>query len=89
MIRETPISLRQLAKRLGVTPKTVYLWSSPQRGAKPRLETARVGGKRMTSLEALQRFTQQDDETPAVQVPHSSSSEYEREKQLLRAERGF
>jgi len=61
---ERVISLKDAAKRLGVTLKTVYLWSSSER--QPRLETAKFGGKRVTSLEALQRFSQQDDPALAL-----------------------
>lgn len=60
--RETIVSLSDAANRLSVTHKTIRKWASmPGR----KLETAKVGGKVITSLEALQRFSDQrgDGET--------------------------
>lgn len=69
LTRETVLSVHQAAEKLGVTTKTVYLWASDARGDKPRLETAKVGGKRITTLEALQRFTQQEAGATPAYVP--------------------
>ena len=51
------MSLAAVAKRFGVTVKTVRRWVRGVGGR--QLETAKLGGKRYTSLEAIQRFSQQ------------------------------
>src|SRR5687768_587115 len=61
---ETVLSLAGAAKRLSVTVKTVRSWSKRVRAK--RLETAKLGGRVYTSLEALQRFSEQwEDAHPA------------------------
>jgi len=59
---ETVISLAGAAKRLGVTVKTVRSWSKRVRAR--RLETAKLGGRVYTSLEAIQRFSEQREDAP-------------------------
>ena len=54
---ETVLTLAGAAKRLGISVKTVRAWSKRVSGRK--LETAKLGGKRFTSLEAIQRFSLQ------------------------------
>jgi transposase len=56
---ETLLSLPEAAERLGVTLKTIYVWANR---TDRRLETAKLGGKRYTSLEAIQRFSVQNEE---------------------------
>ena len=63
--RETVISLEEAARKLDVTTKTVRNWALRQVG--PVLETAKFGGKVVTTLEALQRFGQQRGAKPSKQ----------------------
>ena len=58
LIRETPVDLKTVANRFNVTMKTVYAWMKGVHGR--QLETVKVGGKRVTSLEAIQRFSRED-----------------------------
>lgn len=67
VLKETPVGLAEVAKRLGVGIATVRGWARG-RGSR-RLETAKAGGKRITTLEALQRFIQQETANP----PQSAS----------------
>jgi hypothetical protein len=56
---EELLSLAQAARRLPGRPhiSTLHRWANP--GVKGvRLETVRLGGRRFTSVEALQRFTE-------------------------------
>jgi hypothetical protein len=55
--KEEPLSLATVAKRLGVAVETVRRWARGIQGM--QLETAKLGGKRFTSLEAIQRFSRQ------------------------------
>lgn len=59
LIREQPLELKEVAARFKVTMKTVYAWIDGVNGR--RLETAKVGGKRYTTAEAIQRFSLEDD----------------------------
>ena len=68
-LREAP---NHLPKREGKKThlSTLYRWAVTGTGG-TRLETIKVGGRRYTSLEALQRFSerlseQRDDEAPAA-----------------------
>lgn len=56
---EALLNLKQAAERCGVSVKTVRNWAERMTG--PRLETAKLGGRVVTTLEALQRFTVQRD----------------------------
>ena len=56
---ETPVDVRQLTERFRVTHDTVYRWF--KRG----LEHAHVGGKVVTTWQAVNRFSRQSDSTPA------------------------
>src|SRR5436190_18389965 len=67
---ETVISLAGAAKRLGVTIKTVRSWSKRLRAR--RLETAKLGGRVYTSLEAIQRFAEQRDSAPPTSAAKST-----------------
>jgi hypothetical protein len=68
--KEKPLSLASVAERFGVAVKTVRSWARGVGGR--RLETAKLGGKRFTSLEAIQRFSQQG--TTQKQLPFTSRS---------------
>lgn len=59
--RESQITLTAAAKRLGLNPITLRRWAVGCNGRK--LETAKLGGKVYTSLEAIQRFSDQSDDT--------------------------
>ena len=52
-----PLSLAAVAERFGVAVKTVRSWARGVGGR--RLETAKVRGKRFTTLEAIQLFSRQ------------------------------
>lgn len=55
LLKETEISLAELARQRGVAPSTVYRWVS--RGIRGiRLKSYRLGGKQYTTKEALQRW---------------------------------
>jgi hypothetical protein len=78
LTREKLIDLEEAATICDVTTKTIRMWMAR---TIRRLETVKLGGKRMTSREALQRFAQQADEGSAavgVVLPHGSgpSSDY-------------
>lgn len=64
--RETVVSLSDAARKLGVHIRTARQWAARQHTSKkPQLETAKAGGKRITTLEAIQRFlTQETTEAP-------------------------
>ena len=72
--KEKPLSLASVAERFGVAVKTVRSWARGVGGR--RLETAKLGGKRFTSLEAIQRFSQQG--TTQKQLPFNSRSSQKR-----------
>jgi hypothetical protein len=62
-------SIVDAADDLGITPRTALRWATAGvRGA--RLESIRVGGRRMTSIAAIRRFlrAQQDDDAPSAPV---------------------
>ena len=58
--KETLLSLAAVAKRFGVAIETVRRWARAVGGL--RLETAKLVGKRFTTSEAIQRFSQQNME---------------------------
>lgn len=59
--RESQITLTAAAKRFGLNPITLRRWANGRNGRK--LETAKLGGKVYTSLEAIQRFSDQSDDS--------------------------
>lgn len=61
-VRETPLSVRRAAELLGVNPMTVRRWF--KRG----LDNTKVGGRVMTSREALNRFQKNGDSQQVVQA---------------------
>ena len=63
IVKEELLPLKEAARRLPrcrsgkkISVATLYRWSSPKGCRGVRLETARVGSARVTSVEALQRF---------------------------------
>lgn len=50
-------SLTDVARRLGVSLRTLYVWASP--ATSPRLETCKLGRVVRTSWEAVSRFSKQ------------------------------
>jgi len=60
--RETLLKMDEAAKHLKRTKKTVYEWARPVRpNGQPKpfwLETAKQNTRRVTSVEAIQRFTE-------------------------------
>jgi hypothetical protein len=86
-VRETRLSLTEAAELMKVTVKTIYAWSDEN--ASPRLETVKYGGKRQTSVEALNRFAQQNDAgTLAPARMPVQPENYERTLQQLKALHG-
>jgi transcription initiation factor TFIIIB Brf1 subunit/transcription initiation factor TFIIB len=53
--RETLVDVRQVCERMRVTHDTVYRWF------RKGLEFAKVGGKVITSMEAISRFSRQSE----------------------------
>ncbi len=56
LAKEKLLSVRQVAVRFGVTTKTVYCWINGVGGR--ALEATRMGGRLVTSEEALVRFSE-------------------------------
>jgi hypothetical protein len=68
VVNEQPLTLQQLAERLPFSYKTIHSWSKyGHRGVK--LETVPLGGKRISSMEAVQRFTERLAQLEAAPVP--------------------
>ena len=81
--RETPLSLKEAASRVGVTARTVWNWI--QSG---RLEACRCGRNVRTSVEALARFT--SPYRPAREsAGAANNSENDRAMAELREEHGL
>lgn len=83
--RETVVSLLDVARRLDVTVQTVRNWSMRQVGA--QLETAKFGGKVVTSWEAVRRFgaggssaaarkNQPNKPAPSARKKHEAAGKY-------------
>lgn len=88
LTREKRLDMDEAAAFAGVTRQTIYAWFTRRHGK--RLETAKMGGKRITTLEALQRFLDQDgDEQAAASVPAGPQPDHDRAMQLLRERHGF
>jgi excisionase family DNA binding protein len=87
--REELLTFDEAASVMKVTWKTIYMWS---KRAGKRLESVKLGGKRLTSREALQRFAEQDDSDAhpvgAVIPPAGPQSDYERSLQTLEERHG-
>jgi hypothetical protein len=82
---ETLLTFGQAARRLNVNPATLWRWRTVGvRGVK--LETVLCGGRRRTSAEALQRFS---DRITAVSdgEPIPSRTARQRERAFAQAER--
>lgn len=83
---ETVISLAEAAQSLPGRPSITTLWRWYARGVKGiKLETAMVGGKRFTSREAVQRFS--DALTGGTAQPQKARSSKQRQAAIERAER--
>ncbi|MBL9092278.1 MAG: DUF1580 domain-containing protein [Planctomycetaceae bacterium] len=74
--RETILSVEEAAERAHTSPKTIYSWfRTHDHKGRPKqrvLESAKLGGKRITSLEALQRYVVQGMEPRPLPVPAMS-----------------
>lgn len=84
ILTETRLTLSQLARAQGVSPATTWRWTiKGVRGVK--LESLAVGGRRVTSAEAFERFIAATNSntvaTPPVPSPH------ERRRAIEAAER--
>lgn len=84
ILTETRLTLSQLARAQGVSPATTWRWTiKGVRGVK--LESLAVGGRRVTSAEAFERFIAATNPstvaTPKVATPH------QRQKAIEAAER--
>lgn len=79
LLAEQRMTFGQLAQHQGVSPNTIWRWSHVGiRGVK--LETYRLGGKRVTTLEAYHRFA-----AAISGVPVSTTAS--RRKSIAKAER--
>lgn len=87
---ETLITLSEASRRLPNHPSVTTLWRWWQRGVKGhKLETAQIGGKRYTSVEALQRFVDRlsaSEEAPAKPALSQKQAERQRKSRLKNAE---
>jgi hypothetical protein len=84
ILSETRLTLSQLARAQGVNTATTWRWAlKGVRGVK--LESLAIGGRRITSQEAFERFiastNPQATATPPAQTPH------QRRKSIADAER--
>ncbi|AWM41742.1 hypothetical protein GobsT_71610 [Gemmata obscuriglobus] len=74
------------------SPKTIYGWADTgllMSGDRVKLETARIGGRRVTSKEAIARFFETASagvEQPAARTPAARNSAADRAMKALRAE---
>ena len=75
---EKLLTVDQAAERFGVTRKAVFGWM--KQGRERQLESCKIGGKRYTSLEAVQRFSEQSG--CAVQ-PRCIETDYQAGLQLM------
>lgn len=57
---ETPISINDAARFLGVSRQCIENW------LRSGLDSSKVGGKRFTSKEAIQRFSTQGELSPRI-----------------------
>jgi transposase len=87
--REKRLDMDEAAAFAKVSRQTIYALANRLRGK--RLETAKLGGKRITTLEAIQRFLDQKDDRSAapVLVPVGPPSDYEEASRLLKERHGF
>ena len=83
---ERVISLQSAAAFVGVHRSTVYRWADGSVDG-CCLETLRVGGRRRTSVEALQRFFERLTASGASPGPEPSQAATAAERELGR--RGF
>ena len=86
VMQERPITLQSVAQRFGVTLKTVYCWAAGTSGK--RLETVKVGGRRMTTEEAVNRFASADQQQqPSFAA--TSGNDYDASMKALKELHGF
>ena len=86
--KETAISLTDAAKRLPSRPRVETLWRWRTTGCHGiRLETALIGGRRVTSIEALQRFVDRTTAAADGEIPKRSITRRQRAARIARAER--
>ena len=83
---ERVISLQNAAAFVGVHRSTVYRWAGGRVNG-CRLETLRVGGRRRTSVEALQRFFERLTAAEPSPQPERSRATRTADRELER--RGF
>jgi hypothetical protein len=85
-LNETLLTFEEAAEICRTTWKTIYVWS--KRAAKP-LESIKLGGKRMTSKEAIERFMERDGEGQGgIVLPPGPSTDYEDAMRGLRERHG-
>ena len=70
---ETLISIAEVPAHVPTRPHVATVWRWIQRGVRGvTLETALIGGRRVTSLESIQRFIEQSTQNAAGRTaPHS------------------
>ena len=84
---ENVVSIAEAPQHIPGRPSLATVWRWVLNGTRAgKLESFRVGGRRFTSLESIQRFAEQstaaaDGDTPPVQTPR------QRERDILRSER--
>lgn len=64
LVAEQPITLERAAEYAGVSIQTIRNWAAGRTADGRQLETFKLGGCRRTTLESLQRFSQQSTDAP-------------------------
>jgi hypothetical protein len=83
---ETPLLLSQAVKALPTRPHVSTVWGWATHGINGvRLETAKIGGRRYTSREALARFVARLSGAPPAPLVHQGGAS--RRRKALAAER--
>lgn len=83
IIRETRLSVNEAAKFAGVTRQTIHGWMARTHGK--RLESAKLGGKRITTREAIQRFLDQEESGTRIPIRSVAGEVYANHERALAA----
>ncbi|MGV3604879.1 MAG: DUF1580 domain-containing protein [Planctomycetaceae bacterium] len=84
ILSEQRFPLAEAAERVGRNVSTLWRWS--QSGVKGRvLETQLIGGRRFTSVEALERFVEAINSPAGTPTPARSESQREKATAAARA----
>jgi hypothetical protein len=87
LVREKPLTLREVAALLPFSYTTLHRWSKVGHHG-IRLETCKFPGKLLTSLEAVQRFTEQLEALESA-APPVQPDRHQEIRRALREEHGL